>query len=494
MVVVDPPNHGNSPPDPALNDAAMDERSRAFEAPSQPNGRTRRYSSTPKKPDKLLSIFGSFRSKKPSREPEYESQPRNKVAYESDDGVKRRSQQSAPENDDRRLRRDRREVRRSVRLESDAEAAATYGNVTGVVDMGVEDYDPRKEERRRRKAAKEAADREARETELREAEEREARRRELEQRELEARKARAKEARERKLREDEARIREEKRARKAAREQAAVEERARKIAEEQEAQRQEERRARKAARERERQAAQATIPVRDVEERPSKSRNPERRRSHAGPRSPQEEEERRARKEERRAHRASKEIRSSRRQSAPPVTDYFDPRNGGSTYPPEAEQYPIGGPVYHATQPLPPHTNDHTSSWVNSQIIEPAPPPPAAPAVEDGVNTHIGYDDSPASDEARREQRRARRESKYASMSPEEIERRRRKRESRRAERDTTFKSSDGSNPSDPYHRNKRSSRRMSSYGYVDGVKTFDGRSAGGQALGKSSWWKGILK
>ncbi|KAH0555763.1 hypothetical protein GP486_006292 [Trichoglossum hirsutum] len=487
VVVVDPPGH---------NDAAMNERTLAFETPLQSTGRTRRSSSTPKKPDKLLSIFGSFRSKKPSREPEYETQHKNRAStYESDDGAKRRSQHSAPENDDRRLRRDKREVRRSVVLESDdAEAVAAYGNATGAVNVDVEDYDARKEERRRRKAAKEAADREAREAEQREAEAREARRRELEQRELEARKARAKEARERKSREDEARIREEKRARRAAREQAAVEERARKIAEEQEAQRHEERRARRAARERERQASQgAAIPVRDAEDRPSKYRNSERRRSHAEPRNPQEEEERRARKEERRAHRASKEIRSSRRQSAPPVTDYSDPRDGRDAYRPEVEHHPAGGPVYNATQPLPAHANDHTSSWVNSQIIEPAPPPPAAPTVVDGANTHIGYDDSPTSDEARREQRRARRESKYASMSPEEIERRRRKKESRRAERDVTFKSSDGSNPSDPYHRSKRSSQRMSSHGYAEGVKTFDGRSAGAHALGKSSWWKGIL-
>ncbi|KAI9768361.1 MAG: hypothetical protein M1840_004970 [Geoglossum simile] len=506
MVLVDPPDHLL---DQTLDDTAVGEASRAPEPRVQfSNGRVRRTSSTPKKPDKLLSIFGSFRSKKPSHELEYESQRRSKV-YESEDGMKRQRQQSAPEDDDRRLRRDKREVRRSVRLDPEAEATVNLGPAMAVVDIEIEDREAKREERRRRRAAREAADREAREAERREAEEREARRRELEQRELEARKVRAKEARERRLRENEereAREREERearerearrRARRAEREQAVLEERTRKAAEEQEAQRQEERRARRAAKERERQATYATISVPGVEDRPSKSRDSERRRSHAdraAPRSPQEEEERRARNEERKARRASKEIRSSRRQSAPPATDYFDPRNGANV------KYASGGPVYRGTQPqhqdrgwpVQPHTADHTSSWVDSQVMEPAPPPPPAPPVEDVVNSHNAYDDSPASDGAGRERRRSRRESKYASLAPEEVERRRRKKESRRAERDIAFKSSDGSNPSDPY-RHKRSSRRESYHGYADGVKTFDGRSAGAQAQGKSSWWKAIF-
>src|SRR5579862_2574838 len=113
MVLVDRPDH---PMDQTPDDIAAGETSRAPEPRIQfSNGRVRRTSSTPKKPDKLLSIFGSFRSsKKPSYEPEYESNRRGKV-YESEDGMKRRGQQSAPEDDDRRLRRDKREVRRSVR-------------------------------------------------------------------------------------------------------------------------------------------------------------------------------------------------------------------------------------------------------------------------------------------------------------------------------------------------------------------------------------------
>ncbi|KAL8634420.1 MAG: hypothetical protein Q9228_007985, partial [Teloschistes exilis] len=78
--------------------------------------------------------------------------------------------------------------------------------------------------------------------------------------------------------------------------------------------------------------------------------------------------------------------------------------------------------------------NDHTSSWVKSQISDPADPPPVAgtviePTPELGGK---GVYEKEEDDEARRAARKARRQSRYGpdgDPGDEDRERRRRRRE-----------------------------------------------------------------
>ncbi len=83
--------------------------------------------------------------------------------------------------------------------------------------------------------------------------------------------------------------------------------------------------------------------------------------------------------------------------------------------------------------------------------------------------------------------RKARRQSKYASLTPDEVEIRRRRRDSRRAEKEG-LRSSEGSE-GDKYGR-----RRSDYAGYGNGgpVKTFDGRLASAGGAKRGSWFKKI--
>ncbi|KAI9837922.1 MAG: hypothetical protein M1837_002661 [Sclerophora amabilis] len=442
------------------------------EVPRNGDTSLKRSTTNSKKPG-MMGLFGSLRAK---------SRPN-------------------PDVDSRRALKgfeDDRKPRRSTKTESDGEALTE-----------AEDVQARREERRAKRAAREAAEQEAREADIREAEARRARRREAEKQALESRKAKAREMRERRLQEEEAKEvqrQEARRARRAAREeQITREEEARKLEEAQEAQRREERRARR----REREAAAADVaPV--VDEAASRPKRSERRKSHLDksvPRASEEEEERRLRKEDRRARRATREIPMDRRKSAPgvPVLDYFDPRNGSHRHAPEPE--PFAPTQSRSTDP---YTNgihqtgtDHTSSWVNSQIIEPPPPPPVEGTVLDvPPATAKKYDDSTVDEDARRGMRRAgRRRSKYASMSPHEGEERRRKKDVRRAEKGTAtpgLRSSEGSS-GDGVRRSRRASRRMDSdYVYANegtgGIRFPDGRPSTANTMNerRGSFWKGL--
>ena len=273
--------------------------------------------------------------------------------------------------------------------------------------------DPESQVRKEERRAKRAS-REA------DADDRRARRREEEKAQEDARKAKAKHARDRRARKEE----------------------------EAEAIRLEEKRARRAARDQ----MNAKLGA-DPSSRPKKS---DRRRSHMDPpiSAADVDAERRAGREARRAARTPGESRKK------PVDDYFDPRNGGGEDP-----YMNGA------------ANDHTSSWVKSQLSSPADPPPLEPTVIEPPPV-LGGGQDPADDEAaRRAKRKSKKQSRYVDGAPEDEERRRRK--------EREIRSSEGSREDDgarPY-----SSRRKSDMG---GLKSFDARpslAAGGK---RGSWFK----
>lgn len=358
------------------------------------------------------------------------------------------------EDEGRGLRREERKVRRSVRAQSDVEGFDPE-NPTMTGGATEEDQEARRAARRARRAEREAAERAAEETRMAKEDERRERRRRAED-------------------EAEARRQEEKESRRAARrEKQAQEEAEQQAAEAKEAERAMRRRLRKAEREIATPAGGGE-PTGD-EGRPKIS---ERRRSHmASAKGAGEDEERRLRRDERRAQRATGERRSSRRESAPVVDDYFDPRNGSKPhYEPESAFIAADGLVYKDTKrkkPGWPHSG--TSSWVKENAD--APPPP-----DDAPNGDIAaVDETEADENARRALRKTRRRSKYDDVTGEDTEERRRRRASRRAEREA-IRSSEGSQ-GDGYGR--RSAYRDSGYGDQP-------LSRAPSTQGRGSWWKKI--
>lgn len=421
----------------------------------------KRSASSAKKPDsKLMGLFGSFRSK-PRRQSESDPRGAARVIPAAEDTSPRRKR-AAEDDGAGRIRRDGRDVRSSDR--SDPAGGFTEA----------EDEDARRAERRARRKEREAAARDAREAEIRAAKDRQARKLEAERAEIEARKAKAMEARLRREREEEgreARRQEDKRARRAAREErSAREEQAQREADAKEAERRHQRRTRR--RENEPQLAGAAT-MSDERPRTGKS---DRRRSYmdktTATRTSDEDAERRKRHEERRARRTPNE-RSSRRKSAPvpaPVDDYFDPRNGAHTH--EAEPFAAHAPLpYMVNGPT-----DHTSSWVNSQIVEPAPPPPIEPTVLEAPDEAVDAD-------TRRAPHNERRKSRHSRHSADKDERRRSRRHSKR---DPLSSEEDQYAARDQGYAN----------GYTNsGAKTFDGKAAvigPGAKLSKGSWWNKI--
>ena len=435
-----------------------------------------RSKSSAKKPDKLMGLFGSFRnSRRPS---EIANRPKSQGVYGDEDGNVHRKRTVVGERDGaKRLRRDDRKIGRSDKYETDAEGFMTDGLPNG---DDAEDIDAQREERRARRIEKERAAKEARDAEVRKAEEKKAKRRQAEKARVTAEKEKIREARERRIRkeeEEEARRQEEKRARRAARED-------RRAKEEEEAREADARAAERRSKRREREI-QANDAVDESRSRPSK---PDRRRSHMdrSVTSPalDDEAERRLRREMRKARRTPAETEeANRRKSALPPQDYFDPRNASG----KADVVD-----FNTTAPLPadvPYMNgsgkDHTSSWVESQVLEPPAPPPIEPTVMDPppvMGANGAYDDANADEDARRAMRRSRRHSKYVDATTDDGEDRRRRRESRRMEKDA-IRSSEGSDGGLPKY-----SRRQSDYA---GVRTFDGRAANDGGAGKrSSWFK----
>jgi len=442
----------------------------AFVLPPREPAPLKRSMTSAKKPEKLMGLFGSFR--KSRRASETFERPKSKAVYGDDDT--------------RRLRREDRKVRRSGRDEDDAENVYADVRPGGGASTEPEEQGARKDDRGSTRVSRDSPTKKTKEVEARAADERRASRREAEKAEEERRRAKAREAREKRVREeeeDEARRREEKKARRAAREDKYG---GKFLANGEAGIRDGENRRRHRDK-----GLSSGAPSPMVDERSPRPRRTELRRSHTDKPvtryGADEEADRRVRRE---ARRAREDL--YRRKSAPPVEDYFDPRNGSRGVRPNSAV--LDAPVYNAPPPLSTDAdpylngaNDHTSSWVNSQIIEPPAPPPVEPTVIEPPPTGSGrkHEEQDDDKDVRRDVRKAHRHSKYASVTPDGGDDRRRRRDSRRTERDG-IRSSEGS-------EGDRYTRRKSDYaGYENGgpVRTFDGRLASAGAAKKGSWFK----
>ncbi|KAL9613638.1 MAG: hypothetical protein Q9167_001814 [Letrouitia subvulpina] len=375
------------------------------ETPKKPT--LQRSATSAKKPNnsKLMGFFGGF--SKTRRASDGGERP-NRKSIVGDDEINFNRKRTVNGRDDasKRLRRNDRKVRRSDKPETDVDGFMTDAPLDGGGVTEAEDAEARREERRAKRAAKEAAAKEARDAEIKASEDRRARRREAERAQEEARKAKARERRARREAEDEAIRAEEKRVRRAAREDRLSKETTGGATENDPYPAEQSRSSKR----------------RDGDLPPSSSRpyhRSDRRRSYMDkPLDNERPKSRRIRTD----HSTSKHRRSvAASPTAAGVDDYFDPRNGGD-----------GGA---GEEPYMHGANDHTSSWVKSQISDPPAPPPIegtviepAPDLGPGVGKG-GYDrDAIDAEDGRRAARRERRKSRMEGEGEGE----RRRREERR--------------------------------------------------------------
>ena len=384
-------------------------------------------------------IGGLFGFRKPRRTSDALDLPKSNGTYVADDGTSRRKRTvTADDEATKRFRRDDRKIRRTDRNERDAKGFAASAPPYTKRSAEADEAEARRAERRARK--EDQVREEARTANQRKTQEQEAR--DLLKATAEERKAKIRELREQKARENEQK--------EFSRQDDPHISQVDNFADGGQAAREfddppTERYPKRRERDREEPRERA-----DTTSRPHRS---DRRRSHLdkpiSSRSATEEADRRARREERRSRRATPNEKptSSRRKTEPPVDDYFDPRNGG---PVEAEPYP--NPISGAT--------DHTSGWVNSQIIEPPSPPPIEPTVIEPPpilgETSTGARDLDDEEDLRRAKRKAsrRRSSRYVDAvgGADDAEEKRRRRERRERE----IRSSEGSGEGDRYREGRR--------------------------------------
>ena len=412
----------------------------------------KRSATSAKKSDGLKGLFGVFG--KTRRASDTADRPKTRAIYADEEVPPRRKRTVAGGDEDaKRPRRDDRKSRRSTKPDNEIDGGfATEAAPNGEASTEAEEAEARREARRARRAEKEQAERAARRAELKELEERKARKQLNDKAATEARKAKIREMREKKAREDE-----EREGRK--RDQDARDEGEEDVLEELD----------EAPRDLDPKPTERRSKhrSRNAEDSTSRPRS-ERRRSHLdGPlpsRTATEEADRRARREDRRSRRTPTEKPSTTRRKSAPVQDYFDPRNA-------SRGGPAGGDPYLTAN----GANDHTSSWVNSQIIEPPPPPPIEPTVIEPVpilGDGVGLDDD---DDGIRKSRRksSRRRSKYLDAAVEGVDDSRRRRERREKE------------PSSEGSAGNQYARRKSDYASP--------RAANTEAAGKrASWFKKI--
>lgn len=375
----------------------------AFAEPPKAPPRLQRSSTSARKPDnKLMGLFGGFR--KTRRASETYERPRSKTLTD-DDGMLRRKRTVTGGNDTtKRIRRDDRKVRRSEKPEADTNGFVTDAppEMEVVTEAEVE---ARRDERREKRASRNQPIKESRETRLREEDDQRVKRQEADQTPDDFRRSKIRESgdkRTRKEEEQELLRKEERRARRAARDE--------RIIKEEPLTRDPDSNLTPQRRSKHREKDDRDLPPRESS-RPHRS---EHRRSYMStPMSPNTPDRRSHRDEHRSSHRTPGEKSSSRRKSsAAPVEDYFDPRNGVNV--PDLPPLETQDPYLHSG------ANDHTSSWVKSQISEPPPPPPPEPSVLDpapvlGGGSGGGGEESAADEDARKALRRqSRRRSRYA--------------------------------------------------------------------------------
>ena len=425
----------------------------AFVEKSREPPQLKRSATSAKKSDGLKGLFGVFG--KTRRASDTADRPRTKTIYADEESTARRKRTVAGGDEDaKRPRRDDRKSRRSTKPDNEIDGGfATDAAPNGGASTEAEDAEARREARRTRRAEKEQAERAARRTELKELEERKARRQLNDKAATEARKAKIREMRDKKAREDE-----EREGRKRGQEAKGEEEEV--VLEELD----------EAPRDLDPKPTERRSKhrSRNAEDSTSRPRS-ERRRSHLdGPlptRTANEEADRRARREDRRSRRTPIEKPSNTRRKSAPVQDYFDPRNA-------SRGTPAGGDPYLTTN----GANDHTSSWVNSQIIEPPPPPPIEPTVIEPppiLGDGVGVDDDDDDGIRRSKRKSSRRRSKYLDVAVDGVDDTKRRRERREKE------------PSSEGSAGDRYARRKSDYASP--------RAVNADAAGKrASWFKKI--
>ncbi|MCJ1433992.1 hypothetical protein MMC27_003357 [Xylographa pallens] len=426
----------------------------AFVEKSREPPQLKRSATSAKKSDGLKGLFGVFG--KTRRASDTADRPKTKAIYADEEGTPRRKRTVAGGDEDaKRPRRDERKNRRSTKPDNEIDGGfATDAVPNGEASTEAEDAEARREARRARRAEKEQAERAARRAELKELEEKTARRQLNDKAATEARKAKIREMREKKAREDE-----EREGRK--RGQEGRDEGEDDVLEELD----------EAPRDLGQQLPERRSKhrSRNAEDSTSRPRS-DRRRSHLDrplpTRTVNEEADRHARREDRRSRRTPTEKPSNTRRKSAPVQDYFDPRNA-------SRDTPAGGDPYLTTN----GANDHTSSWVNSQIIEPPPPPPIEPTLIEPppvLGDGVGLDDDDDDDGIRRSKRKSsRRRSKYLDAAVEGVDDTKRRRERREKE------------PSSEGSAGDRYARRKSDYASPRAVNT--------DAAGKrASWFKKI--
>ncbi len=395
-----------------------------------------RSATSSKKPDSKAGglgggLFGAFRKNR--RASEFNDSPKSRNNVEDEEVAPRKRTVTGGDDSAKRPRRDNR--RKSEKTDRAAEGYVydTAREVGGATD--VDDADARREKRRAKRVEDDRIAKEQREEALKYEADRRAKRREAD-------KVKVKDDGDKRARKDE----------------------------EAEARRLEDKEARRAAREARRREEEANRALEDDILKPrSKRRDTDKEVPTASSSRPRTSDRRHSHMEK-----ATERPKSSRRKSTmAPVDDYFDSRNARSVN----ENDPYGG-------------NDHTASWVKSQVSEPPEPPPVEPTIMEPAPDFRakGADDLMEDEYARRaSHKKPKRGSRMYTdpLADEQEERKRRRKEKE-------VRSSEGSAAEERYGGLGSLNRRQTDLGGVKlgaGTKTFDGKTGQGR---RSSWFQKV--
>lgn len=438
---------------PSLQEAlAFDEKPRSSPVVQRALPNTRKSDS------KLMGLFGGFR--KPRRASEMYERPRKAPIDEFDATLRRKRGVTGDGDAPKRIRHEDRKVRRAEKTDGEDDGFITEAPIAAE-PPAPETHEFGRDEQGPKRPSRIQPSKERKRSRLRDVEDQRLKRQEADQAEDKLRRAKTRERRERKELEEAEIRRAERRAKRAARD-----ERSKDAPNSREGDgvdiRREEKRLKRTAREGmpmieepqfrdfdpipipERQDKRREKDLNDRDKRRESSSRPrksDRRRPNIdSPRSPSTRPILERRRSSRRTPGEKDKSSGHRRSSAqPPVDSYFDSRNGagGEPTPNDINPPPLLDPLQQDLPYIHSGGNDHTSSWVKSQISEPPPPPPVEPSVLDPppILGPLGPDgDDSAGEEARRALRRkSRKQSRaYGEPDPEVETSRRRRRESSR--------------------------------------------------------------
>lgn len=438
---------------PSLQEAlAFDEKPRSSPVVQRALPNTRKSDS------KLMGLFGGFR--KPRRASEMYERPRKAPIDEFDATLRRKRGVTGDGDAPKRIRHEDRKVRRAEKTDGEDDGFITEAPIAAE-PPAPETHEFGRNEQRPKRPSRIQPSKERKRSRLRDVEDQRLKRQEADQAEDKSRRAKIRERRERKELEEAEIRRAERRAKRAARDERSKDAPDSREGDEVDIRR-EEKRLKRTAREGrpmieepqfrdfdpiptpERQDKRREKDLDDRDKRRESSSRPrksDRRRPNIdSPRSPGTRPILERRRSSRRTPGEKDKSSSHRRPSAqPPVDSYFDSRNGagGEPTPNDTSPPPLLDPLQQDLPYIHSGGNDHTSSWVKSQISEPPPPPPVEPSVLDPPPilgpSGPGGDDS-AGEEARRALRRkSRKQSRaYGEPDPEVETSRRRRRESSR--------------------------------------------------------------